>query len=65
MKLPDFARQLGETKITDWPSARAARLAGELLEELRRPMPHGRCFACGWPNEPAGNCSRPGCCNSD
>jgi hypothetical protein len=65
MKPDDVVAVLGVMKIDDWPSMRAASLAAQLLEELRRPCRYGRCDACGHPNEPAGNCSRKGCCNSD
>jgi hypothetical protein len=65
MMLADLTAVLGKMKVDDWPSMRAARLAAELVEELRRPHKYGKCASCGWPNEPNGCCSRRGCCDSD
>lgn len=63
--MAELADALGRMKVTEWPSARAAGLAAELVDELRSPTKYGRCAACGWPNKPDGCCSRPGCCNTD
>ena len=68
MTLDKLMLAIGEVPVGDWPTYRAARLAGELLEELRRPQPDdtpGECFLCGWPNTADGCCSRAGCANSD
>jgi hypothetical protein len=35
------------------------------LAYLAQNPKHGRCNACGWPNDDRGLCQRIGCCNND
>jgi hypothetical protein len=60
-------RSLRVSGLDDWKISEPTRGQFRLLLAalMGHQEPHGTCFACGWANEPAGNCSRPGCYNSD
>jgi hypothetical protein len=69
MTLNQIVTALGQVKLDEYPTWRAARTACEFLEEMKRltedVAPHGRCDACGHPNKPDGTCSRRGCRNDE